>query len=348
MKHMKRKCVVCQRIGIQSRMRIFPKNHWQKKAWVNAVRSTPEGRIALMKKISNPKAKKKIKKVSFLCSSHFSADAFTHYAMGTLLKPDAVPFFDDTTMQSSGEENLLQSTLDEANEIKEEPMEIKDEPIDDLNEIRQPMVDVFCPSTGTSRPKTDGAEIAKENKFWSYAERAMEDNFWCSECGQGYVTKTGLIYHINRHSGVPAKLPKRKRKKDKAKKLLCTQCGKKFISKGGFEYHMYRHAESGGIPFKHRPVDGTVKILKAIELPLANEVEVFSNSSGLSNMRYEAEMDANVPEHQSCALLEDAVEEEDMEEEAKVCEQKSYQLVEAAVKKEQIDDEEPGPSWALH
>ncbi|GMS83556.1 hypothetical protein PENTCL1PPCAC_5731, partial [Pristionchus entomophagus] len=39
-------------------------------------------------------------------------------------------------------------------DIKEEPVEIKEEPIDDYDDIKQeePMVDVFCPTTGTSRP----------------------------------------------------------------------------------------------------------------------------------------------------------------------------------------------------
>ncbi|GMR49375.1 hypothetical protein PMAYCL1PPCAC_19570, partial [Pristionchus mayeri] len=43
------------------------------------------------------------------------------------------------------------STLDTVNEIKDEPMEMKDELINNLKE-EEPTVDIFCPSTGASRP----------------------------------------------------------------------------------------------------------------------------------------------------------------------------------------------------
>ncbi|GMS83423.1 hypothetical protein PENTCL1PPCAC_5598, partial [Pristionchus entomophagus] len=39
-----------------------------------------------------------------------------------------------------------------ANAIKEEPMRIKYEPIDDFTDIKQEEADVYCPSTGASRP----------------------------------------------------------------------------------------------------------------------------------------------------------------------------------------------------
>ncbi|GMR38107.1 hypothetical protein PMAYCL1PPCAC_08302, partial [Pristionchus mayeri] len=43
------------------------------------------------------------------------------------------------------------SSLATANEIKEDPMEVKYEPIDDLK-LEEPIIDIYCPSTGESRP----------------------------------------------------------------------------------------------------------------------------------------------------------------------------------------------------
>ncbi|GMR49384.1 hypothetical protein PMAYCL1PPCAC_19579 [Pristionchus mayeri] len=43
---------------------------------------------------------------------------------------------------------------DQPKEIKEEPMEMKEEPIDEFTDIKQeePVADLYCPSTGSSRP----------------------------------------------------------------------------------------------------------------------------------------------------------------------------------------------------
>ncbi|GMR30980.1 hypothetical protein PMAYCL1PPCAC_01175, partial [Pristionchus mayeri] len=56
--------------------------------WINAVRSTPEGRRSLMERLSAHKA-------SFLCSSHFSpADFNVDGGRYTVLRSNAIPFFE--------------------------------------------------------------------------------------------------------------------------------------------------------------------------------------------------------------------------------------------------------------
>ncbi|GMS83062.1 hypothetical protein PENTCL1PPCAC_5237, partial [Pristionchus entomophagus] len=49
-------------------------------------------------------------------------------------------------------------------EVKEEPVEIKQEPIDDFADFKheEPMVDVFCPSTGISRPLNQQNHVSYE------------------------------------------------------------------------------------------------------------------------------------------------------------------------------------------
>ncbi|GMS83413.1 hypothetical protein PENTCL1PPCAC_5588, partial [Pristionchus entomophagus] len=77
--------------------------------------------------------------------------------------------------ESSVEKTLPLFNSDKSNEnteepveIKVEPLEIKEEPIDDFSDIKpeEPVVDVFCPSTGTSRPlnRSDG-EMQRKNEI---------------------------------------------------------------------------------------------------------------------------------------------------------------------------------------
>ncbi|GMR49366.1 hypothetical protein PMAYCL1PPCAC_19561, partial [Pristionchus mayeri] len=129
-------------------------------------------------------------KSQYLRASHFSSSDFIHNANGTVLRPGAVPSFNDELIDERAEatkstkkvipkgwrvatkadkslkaqkppefkENPQGFADDSApipplfgNEtpIKEEPIEFKEEPIDDLCQIK---VEVFCPSTGNSRP----------------------------------------------------------------------------------------------------------------------------------------------------------------------------------------------------
>ncbi|GMR49377.1 hypothetical protein PMAYCL1PPCAC_19572, partial [Pristionchus mayeri] len=57
--------------------------------------------------------------------------------------------------------------------IKEEPTEFKEEPIEELNEIKmeEPLADVFCPSTGNSRP-IDSTNLESNPKLLKPDERA--------------------------------------------------------------------------------------------------------------------------------------------------------------------------------
>ncbi|GMR31356.1 hypothetical protein PMAYCL1PPCAC_01551, partial [Pristionchus mayeri] len=176
---LRRTCVVCHRLCNWNEMRLFTVDRKRRKKWVEAVRSTPDGRRSLM-------ALLEARKKSYLCSSHFSPSDYTHTSV---LRADAVPFFEDTLAISCGEnfnasnetkgesvavedefsnsfaehkqrefkeelvefaENLRPNISLFENEapIKKESMEVKKE-LFDL--IEQPIADIYCPSTGTSR-----------------------------------------------------------------------------------------------------------------------------------------------------------------------------------------------------
>ncbi|GMR43603.1 hypothetical protein PMAYCL1PPCAC_13798, partial [Pristionchus mayeri] len=55
-----------------------------------------------------------------------------------------------------------------ASEIKQEQMTIKDEPVDTFTDINheEPTADIFCPSTGTSRPidQSNPIDVAPKSK----------------------------------------------------------------------------------------------------------------------------------------------------------------------------------------
>ncbi|GMR38097.1 hypothetical protein PMAYCL1PPCAC_08292, partial [Pristionchus mayeri] len=77
-------CLNCTKF--ESDMRYFTVNPKKRELWVNAVRSTPEGRGALMAQLNAINR-------SYLCSSHFSPSDFVHYISGTRLASDAIPFY---------------------------------------------------------------------------------------------------------------------------------------------------------------------------------------------------------------------------------------------------------------
>ncbi|GMR34830.1 hypothetical protein PMAYCL1PPCAC_05025, partial [Pristionchus mayeri] len=70
---------------------------------------------------------------------------------------------------------------------------------------------------------------------------------------------------------------------------------------------------------KNEPIDEFDEIEQPIadvnELPKIMGVEVFTNSSGLSKMRDDADMEKKVQEQQSCSLFDDKVKKEEMEDE---------------------------------
>ncbi|GMR38113.1 hypothetical protein PMAYCL1PPCAC_08308, partial [Pristionchus mayeri] len=79
---MRRKCVVCYRKVAQSEMRLFALNHTKRETWINAVRSTPEGRKSMMAELNAIT-------VPMLCNSHFSPSSFIHSANRTTLRGNA-------------------------------------------------------------------------------------------------------------------------------------------------------------------------------------------------------------------------------------------------------------------
>ncbi|GMR43583.1 hypothetical protein PMAYCL1PPCAC_13778, partial [Pristionchus mayeri] len=80
-----RRCVVCQKSRHVRDMHVFTNHKDRRSRWVNAVRSTIEGRESLME-ILNGRA------WSYLCASHFSPSDCVHYGKFTKLRTDAVPF----------------------------------------------------------------------------------------------------------------------------------------------------------------------------------------------------------------------------------------------------------------
>ncbi|GMR50618.1 hypothetical protein PMAYCL1PPCAC_20813, partial [Pristionchus mayeri] len=77
--------------------------------WVNAVRSTAEERISLLKVVNNKAF------ISFLCPSHFSPSDYIQCANRSILRPDAIPFFDVNTAQPSQSERFITCRRQEDN-----------------------------------------------------------------------------------------------------------------------------------------------------------------------------------------------------------------------------------------
>ncbi|GMR52208.1 hypothetical protein PMAYCL1PPCAC_22403, partial [Pristionchus mayeri] len=112
----------------------------------------------------------------------------------------------------------------------------------------------------------------------------------------------------------------RKNKSTPANKVFpCSKCYMKLISKEKFKKHMRTHAHSK-LVFKcsyceksfrsaasrnnHIHSVYLMERTKVNELPKIMGFEVFTNSSGLSKMRYDADMENKVSEHNSSALFE--------------------------------------------
>ncbi|GMR34847.1 hypothetical protein PMAYCL1PPCAC_05042, partial [Pristionchus mayeri] len=137
---------------------------------------------------------------------HFSPSDFK-LSNRTCIKANAIPFFDDAELNSTGTGDRFQSTDDISNEIKEEPMEMMDDPIDELDEIEQPIDDIFCPSSG------------------------MSAKFACSQCTKKFISQAYLNKHMIKHSALPKFVP-------------CSKCTKKFVSQEYLNKHMKKHSVS--------------------------------------------------------------------------------------------------------
>ncbi|GMR38098.1 hypothetical protein PMAYCL1PPCAC_08293, partial [Pristionchus mayeri] len=107
------KCVVCSRLCKQREMHRFTMHHSKRPRWINAVRSTPEGRRSLAEQLDA------LKQPS-LCASHFSPSDYINNGYQTILRFDAVPGFDNSVEDSGEVEDVRESDLG-INDIKKEP-----------------------------------------------------------------------------------------------------------------------------------------------------------------------------------------------------------------------------------
>ncbi|GMR49859.1 hypothetical protein PMAYCL1PPCAC_20054, partial [Pristionchus mayeri] len=193
-------CIVCHRLCSLPELLPFTSDQHKRTRWVNSVRWTPEGRRSLIALLS-------VTECPYLCASHFLPSDFNHDSSHNDVRPDAVPLF----VVSNGVYNLTLS-----NAIKKELVEIKDEPIDEFAEIKQetklyekalhdietsnenkaspvkdepidafadvkleePIADMYCPSTGSSRLFDHSTSMEKSCSY------ASENSHLCSECGR--------------------------------------------------------------------------------------------------------------------------------------------------------------------
>ncbi|GMR31345.1 hypothetical protein PMAYCL1PPCAC_01540, partial [Pristionchus mayeri] len=176
-----RVCVVCNRRRCKSEMRAFTTSQKRRVTWVKAVRSTEEGRRALMSRLS-------ITSSPVLCSSHFVPTDFYHSSSNAILRTDAVPFFEVSPAKSRELEGVL-------NEIKGDPIEIKEVPIGYFVDMKHEYAisDNYCSSTVTART------LLQSNQF--DFNPMDKKTYECSECGKSLRSKYNLQYHMKVHSG---------------------------------------------------------------------------------------------------------------------------------------------------
>ncbi|GMR31338.1 hypothetical protein PMAYCL1PPCAC_01533 [Pristionchus mayeri] len=122
-------------------MREFTFLPWKRRIWINAVRSTPEGRKSLLELLATLKC-------PLLCKIHFSDPNAKDDSAPKEGRAD-VPFF----LDNSGRRCEL-SFLDKPTDVEKETVEIKQELADDFADVKQeePIADKYCPSSGKWRP----------------------------------------------------------------------------------------------------------------------------------------------------------------------------------------------------
>ncbi|GMR31280.1 hypothetical protein PMAYCL1PPCAC_01475, partial [Pristionchus mayeri] len=96
-------CIVCGQSRHYREMREFTKDSDRRKKWVEAVRSTIEGRESLMA-LLNSRGK------STLCSNHFATSDFTQFGSQIRLNNDAVPSFKEGETVDGGKWNPAEIT----------------------------------------------------------------------------------------------------------------------------------------------------------------------------------------------------------------------------------------------
>ncbi|GMR31465.1 hypothetical protein PMAYCL1PPCAC_01660, partial [Pristionchus mayeri] len=94
-------CVVCGETRPWDEMKDFTTVPNKRKKWVEALRSTLEGRKSLMEQLN-------AKKRSFICASHFSSSDFIQNAKRVGIKTAAVPFLKEGEAVDAGKSNQVE------------------------------------------------------------------------------------------------------------------------------------------------------------------------------------------------------------------------------------------------
>ncbi|GMR34814.1 hypothetical protein PMAYCL1PPCAC_05009, partial [Pristionchus mayeri] len=120
-------CVVCNESRKWNEMNDFTTISTKRTIWVDAVRSTPEGRRSLMALLNT-------RKRSYLCANHFSPTDYNHFSKRSVLRATAVPFFQDSESKANEVDEFLSYETDMPNEFKAESIEFKNELFDDFEQ----------------------------------------------------------------------------------------------------------------------------------------------------------------------------------------------------------------------
>eukprot|EP00080_Pristionchus_pacificus_P005235 PDM65255.1 hypothetical protein PRIPAC_52197 [Pristionchus pacificus] len=136
----RRTCIVCGERRNRKEVHQFTVAQAKQRIWINAVRSTPEGRRALAAVLNSSRR-------PHLCSAHFSPDDYIRTPTTVVLKPDAVPHYDDRPKPRIAPPPAAPKEEDlDASGVSGQETVVKEEPLDEMPEIK--MEEIDCdPST---------------------------------------------------------------------------------------------------------------------------------------------------------------------------------------------------------
>ncbi|GMR49863.1 hypothetical protein PMAYCL1PPCAC_20058, partial [Pristionchus mayeri] len=184
------------------------------------------------------------------------------------LRPDAVPLFVEPSKSGKADDEL---TVKVPDDIKLELVDIKVEPIDEFAGIKQeePMADIYCPSTGNSRPVDQMNLLSNDMEIMEKPQDAPT-LYSCTECGKKLYSNANLEFHMRLHKEFACpycdesfrnnflrrihilsvhknQVAKVQRAEAESiagaeKAYVCRECGKKLYSKPGFYYHVLMHS----------------------------------------------------------------------------------------------------------